>query len=202
MPLHNHVDAENAQSSYLRAASTPQLRVKGLTPLPAPFAANSSPQAPNIVLTRQALNRVSRVAAKFVGHEDHFAVKITSSLPMRGPRFFRLALREVGMVESIVIVATDSPMVLFAVARPAHIGLIEPQCARYCKLVHNSFRICAPSHTLRGTQSRTLHQTLTNCCESTDTTSPKSFAYPVCATNSQQQLTLLTLYGRFSTVSE
>ena len=56
------------------------------------------------------------------------------------PRFFCSALREGGMVESIVTVPTDSPMVLFAIAQPAHIGLIEPHYVRYCDLVRNRVR--------------------------------------------------------------
>ena len=44
---------------------------------------------------------------------------------MRSRSFFRTAIREVEMVESIVTVSIDSLITSFAIVQPAHIGMIN-----------------------------------------------------------------------------
>ncbi len=150
---------------YLRALAEPPRRVHRLPEIPVANATSAAPRQPNIILSRQGLDRLVRTATRIVGFEEHTTVKLTLSSPLRGAQHLRLALREGGLREPIALIPTDSPTFLFAVGQPSTLSKILPHYNRYRDIVASRSRILPTLEVSQPNPLALLCETAAECTE-------------------------------------
>ena len=76
-----------------------------------------------------------QTASILIVHEPHKAERITSSVPLRRPKYFRSAQWEEGLSETVVAVLTDSFRTFFLLEQPSRIQQKTEPYTRYTKIV-------------------------------------------------------------------